>query len=113
MSVTKFDQSDPMDVALLDVRNYANDQHLSADQVKDCFLAGARASQILGGGKHVPSTGWQSRYQVDHGRVVDTQLEARIAKFDADLARAAEVYERRAAEIRKSLAEIEAALSVG
>jgi len=60
MSILKFDPNDPIDVALLDVRNFANDRQLTADQIKDCFLAGVRASQVFGGGKFVPSTGWQS-----------------------------------------------------
>ena len=44
---------------------------------------------------------------------MDADLEERIAKFEADLARAAEISKQRAAEFRKSLAEIEAALSAG
>ena len=44
---------------------------------------------------------------------MNADLEERIAKFEADLARVAEISKQRAAEFRKSLAEIEAALSAG
>lgn len=60
MSNLKFNQNDPMDVALLSIHNFANDHKLTAEQVRDCFLVGARASQLFGGGMFVPSTGWQS-----------------------------------------------------
>ena len=41
---------------------------------------------------------------------MDEALEARIAKFEADMARAAQIAERRIAELRETLDKISSAL---